>query len=143
MLEIAPVHGEEGSVEREGTELLARVVRPADNKYDLGWIMNGEPGTTGYIFLELESHVEQKVTLGMGADWWMQAWINGEEILNTYAAGNVMYPPCITNYTVDLDLDAGRNMFVVRFSRGRASAEIALGGPGELREKDIWMRAPE
>ena len=115
--------------------LPARRVQP-----DSGTVLDFAPlfegvkvGNTAYAFLELHSGEAQTVTLGMGADWWLQAWLNGVPIMNTLTTGNVAWPPSISNFTVDAKLRKGTNVLAVRFVSGQGSSVLALGGPDELR----------
>jgi hypothetical protein len=108
-----------------------KVVR--QTRYDFPGILKGEfQEKTAYIFLNLKSPRAQKVTLGMGADWWMQAWVNGELVLDTTETSNVHYPFSIWNHTVNVDLKKGDNILAVRYIRSKTSL-LALGGPKELR----------
>lgn len=91
-------------------------------------------GNTAYAFLEIDSDIEQQVTLGMGADWWMQAWLDGREILNTTEEGNRFWPPSIMDHAVEVTLREGTNTLAVRFVSGTGSSVLALGGPDALRE---------
>ena len=115
--------------------LPARRVQP-----DNGTVLDFAPlfegvkvGNTAYAFLELHSDEAQTATLGMGADWWLQAWLNGVPIMNTLTTGNVGWPPSISNFTVDAKLRKGTNVLAVRFISGSGSSVLALGGPDELR----------
>lgn len=94
----------------------------------------GEQGrdNVAYVFLKLDSPGEQTATLGMGGDWWLQAWVNGEEVFDTLDDGNNAFPPTMLNHTVDVPLREGRNVLVVRFITGMGSSTLALGGPDEF-----------
>lgn len=85
-----------------------------------------------YAFVELNSPREQTVTLGMGADWWLQAWLNGQPLFDTLESGNEAAPVGISNHLVDARLRAGRNVLAVRYITGKASAQLALGGPQQF-----------
>lgn len=103
-------------------------------RFDFAPLFEGvKVNNTAYAFLELNSDKEQTVTLGMGADWWLQAWLNGVEVMNTLAAGNVAWPPSISNYAVDVKLKKGMNVLAVRFISGSGSSVLTLGGPDQLR----------
>jgi hypothetical protein len=87
-------------------------------------------GNTAIVFVELNSPKAQAVTLGMGSDWWLQAWLNGVPLFDTLKDGNVKSPISILNYTKDVELQQGKNVLAVRFISGAASATLALGGAG-------------
>lgn len=94
-----------------------------------------------YAFIPLQSPARQTVTLGLGAEWLIQAWLNGEEIFNNArddADAQVQratppYPPAIRDFMVEVDLREGRNVLVVRNVGGNRGATVAVGGPRELR----------
>lgn len=90
-------------------------------------------GNTAYVFLPLQSTEGGSAVLGLGADWWLQAWLNGDLILDTTETGNHAWPPGITDHTVQVDLQRGRNVLAVRFVSGSASSILALGGPGHMQ----------
>ena len=114
--------------------LKAKTVEADGGKYDFtpyfGVVREEE---VAYVFLELSSPVAQDVTLGMGADWWMQAWVNGKLVMDTTATGNGKWPPSINDCRTTVSLRKGRNVLAVRFISGSGSSVLALGGPAELR----------
>lgn len=88
---------------------------------------------TAYAFLTFDSPQDQRVTLGMGADWWLQAWLDGEPLYDTLLTGNVQWPVSITNHIFDVDLTKGSHVLAVRFISGQGSSVLAIGGPDDLR----------
>lgn len=122
-------------LEIDGRTVPARVVRPEDGiRLDLAELFGGVAvNNTAWVFLELQSDEAQTVTLGLGADWWLQAWLNGERFLDTTAEGNVAWPPHIANFPRDVELVPGRNVLAVRFISGSGSSVLTLGGPDQLR----------
>lgn len=115
------------------------------NQYDLKLYFDEPPydeTQAAYVFVPLESEKDQEVTLGMGADWTMKAWLNGEEILDTLMDGNKVSPPAINNFKVNVKIKKGRNVLAAVIMNGRASALIALGGPEELRKGDFTSILP-
>lgn len=92
-------------------------------------------GNTALVVLELQSPTDQTVTLGLGADWWLQAWLNGELIFDTVSgdqAGNNTFPIEMLNHRVEVSVKRGRNLLVARIIGGKASATLALGGPQQF-----------
>ena len=111
-----------------------RVQAESGIAFDFAPLFEGvKANNTAYAFLGLHSDNAQTVTLGMGADWWFQAWLNGVPIMDTLPTGNVAWPPSISNHTVDVKLQKGLNVLAVRFISGSGSSVLTLGGPGELR----------
>ena len=120
----------------EGEKLIARKVTPQGDQFDFATLFGRtESGRTAYVFLHLESAVPQEVTLGFGADWWMEVWLNGKRILDTTGTGNIAWPPSILDYLVRAELRRGMNVLAVRFVSGSGSSILALSGPGQLRKK--------
>lgn len=130
----------------ENLTLKPEHVTPTRNQYDFQPYFGEAPydGTQGaYVFLPLQSKADQDVTLGFGADWFVQVWLNGEVILDTTEEGNGTSPPSINDHRVTVDLKAGENMLVVRFVTGVATALLAIGGPAELRSGDFKTIRPD
>lgn len=118
-----------------GTSREAEQVTPeANGTFDFAPLF-GEiaAGNTAYVFLSLEAEQSKQITVGLGADWWMQVWLNGEEVLSTLEEGNVHWPPTIGDHQIDIDLREGRNVLAIRFISGGGSALLAVGGPDQLR----------
>ena len=111
-----------------------RVVALANSAIDLREVFDGfGVGDVAYVFFELQSPTGQKVSLGFGADWWLQAWVDGRPMLDTTAHGNIEWPPSITNFVRSVKLSKGRHVLAVRFISGKGSSVLTVGGPGELR----------
>ncbi len=122
----------------------AQRVTPGDaGVFDFVPLFGGlAPGNTAYVFLELDSDAAQVVSLGLGADWWMQAWLNGEEVLSTLATGNDHWPPSIRDHVVRPMLRQGKNVLTVKFVSGAGSSRLAIGGPDQLRAADDETAVP-
>jgi hypothetical protein len=94
---------------------------------------------TAYVFVLLKAKAEMDVTMGIGWDYWLQAWINGEPILG---GGELTSPewlgsPSISDQHPVVRLKKGSNVLAVRFTGGKGAAVLALGGPRELRTGDF------
>ena len=92
---------------------------------------------TAYVFVPLKAKMETEVTLGLGGDYWLKAWVNGEPILGDTEVEDQQCPPSIGDIKVKVSLKAGANVLAVRFIAGKASSVLALGGPRELRAGDF------
>ncbi len=120
-------------IEVGGKVLTGKDVSVENNLYDFPDMLKKEPtGKNAYVFLAFNSAREQEVTLGMGGDWWMQAWVNGKIALDTTETSNMYFPFSIWNHTVNVKVNKGKNVLAVRFIRGGGS-ELALGGPDQLK----------
>lgn len=100
-------------------------------------------GNTALIFLEIESAREQEVTLGIGADWWVEVWLNGEPVFDTLPDGNRAAVVGISNHRFDVVMREGVNILAVRFATGLTTSLVAIGGPAEfvVEEERLRQRA--
>ena len=125
------------------TSRKAVKLRRGMNKIDFTSLFGGQAlENVAYIYLVVDSPTDQTVTLGMGADWWFQAWMDGKPLYDTLENGNVEWPPSITNHIVNVHLTKGKHILAVRFISGSGSSVFALGGPEELRKipSGQWKR---
>lgn len=119
-----------------GDEQLAPRIMPASNhKLDLAAAFGTQnpAGRQAFIYIPLSSATAQNVTLGFGADWWLQAWMNGKLIIDTTRSGNDRWPAAFTDHQVETPLQPGDNMLVIRFISGSGSAVICAAGPDQIR----------
>ncbi|MCK9266871.1 hypothetical protein M0P98_08410, partial [bacterium] len=108
-------------------------IEVSDTIYDFPNILKEEQsGSVAYVFLTFNSNKTQNVTLGMGADWWMQVWVNGKLVHDSTKTSNIHFPFSIWNHLVNVRVKKGENLLAVRFVRGGGS-QLALGGPDQLR----------
>ncbi len=82
---------------------------------------------SAYVFAKLHSPAHQTVTLGIGADWWIQCWMNGRPFFDTLEMGNRTGRYSILDHQVEVELQKGKNVLAMRFIRGRATALLAIG----------------
>lgn len=78
-----------------------------------------------YNRFELESDME--LAFGMGADWWFEAYLNGELLLSTFASGNQSRFYSINNHWVLGQGRKGENILAVQVRRGGGSWQFCLG----------------
>lgn len=129
-----------GGITKQRTE-----VTPTRQQFDFTPYFGNPPydySQMALVYIPLESPGEQEVHLGFGGDWYLQAWLNGEEILNLMVDGTEIGPPAIYHYTELVKLKAGRNLLVVRFVHGNGGGQLAVGGPAELRSGDFKSIIP-
>jgi alpha-L-fucosidase len=94
---------------------------------------SGRAGRTAYAFAQLTVSADSVVTIGAGADWWMQWWLDGEPVMDTLRSGNGHNLVALDNHVFNLKLSAGEHILAVRFISGSSGARFAVGGPRELR----------
>lgn len=83
-------------------------------------------GKTAYIFIKIHADMDCPVQFGFGADWWLQAWLNGTEIANTLKEGNLVWPPSSENLLTNAVLVKGENVLAVRCISGSGGWRLAL-----------------
>ena len=81
----------------------------ADGEADLAELY-GKPevGRTAYVFVPFTAAAAGRTTLGFGADWWFEAFLDGQRIADTLDSGNASWPPNVSNVQVPVDLSAGQ-----------------------------------
>lgn len=105
-----------------------------DNQFDfLSHFGNKKAENCAWLFAEVDCKFDLEATIGAGADWWMQYFVNGEKVIDTIPAGNIKTPVRIDNHTANIKLKKGKNVLAVKFLTGSSSALLMLGGPNELR----------
>ncbi|MCA1809353.1 MAG: hypothetical protein LC725_07895 [Lentisphaerae bacterium] len=155
----APVLGAQAPLHLDEIKVIPDVIKSGDKniqaceitptrcQYDFkeyfGAPPYGEKKHTAYIFLPLCAETKQVATFGFGADWYLEAWLNGNCILDTTEKGNRRCPPLIDDYCVNAPVNPGENLLAIRFLCGKAGAVLAIGGPEELRGGDYSSILPD
>ena len=110
--------------------LAAKKVRKPGGALDLGKVFGKHhPKMTGYVYIPFTVTRSGHYTLGIGADWWFAAWVDGTPILDTLLAGNGAHPPAREDRAVEMSLAAGEHLLVVRVLSGKASMTLDAGTP--------------
>ncbi|MDD5704758.1 MAG: TIM barrel protein [Kiritimatiellae bacterium] len=122
------------SIHIAGQRIEGRPVSSVYGHCDLTSLL-GRPtvGRTAYAFLRFETREAIEATFGFGADWWLQAWIDGALICDTTAYGNGSHPPSMHDHLATVKLTRGAHVLAVRLSGGSETIVLAVGGPGDLR----------
>lgn len=107
-------------------------VTVAGGKLDLSRL-HGAPkeGRTAYVFIPVNASKTGEYRIGIGADWWFRAWIDGKAIGDTLAIGNGAHPPSKDDNDFTVCLDAGDHTLAVRVISGSTSTTLALGVPAD------------
>ncbi len=120
----------------DGRSFAATTVQATGNRLDFEQIYGSfEKQRVAWIFGTIAALRDGKVTLGFGADWWMQVWVDGASICDTSTSGNVNWPPDMRDHLCTIDLARGEHVLAIRFKAGSGSAVLALGGPDQLRHQ--------
>ncbi len=91
----------------------------------LGWVAAGK---IAYVYIPVNVREDGIHALGLGADWWHKAWIDGEVISDTLATGNGKQPIEATDHQSRVRLKKGNHLLVVKFINGAAGAVLAVAG---------------
>jgi hypothetical protein len=112
-----------------GRELTSTSVEVSDHVLDLALLFGGvKRERVAYVFVPFEVPRERELLLGMGADYWMEARVDGRTVLDTTRTGNAGGPLSIYNQLVKVPLKKGSHVLAVRFISGAHSSLLALGG---------------
>ncbi len=106
---------------------------------DMGELLKKEK-ETGWLFAEVESPIDCNYSIGCGADWWMQLYVNGEIVVDTMESGNVEAFYDITNYVATAWLQKGKNILAIKLVRGTGSAVVKAGGPLDLGSSSLKLK---
>jgi alpha-galactosidase len=113
-----------------GKALRRAEATPAKGRLDIATAV-GQIGLghAAYVFIPVTAPKAGSYTLGLGADWWFQAWMDGEPIAQTSAAGNGPWPPSADDWRVPVNLDAGEHTLTVRVASGSGGFVLVAGAP--------------
>lgn len=90
-------------------------------------------GQVAWVYVPVMAPQAGEVTLGFGGDTIVQAWLDGQPILDSRDDPKQPYPPSIFDYQVTVSVPAGESLLAVRLIAGNGVPVLALGGPRELR----------
>ncbi|MCQ2402559.1 MAG: family 16 glycosylhydrolase [Lentisphaeria bacterium] len=107
---------------------------------DFAPILGAGEKKCGWAFAVLDSPIECDYTIGAGADWWMQYYVNGQVVLDTMETGNAVVPYGIDNHVATVRLKQGRNILAVKLRTGSKSSILMLGGPLELADRVVRVK---
>ena len=94
---------------------------------------------TTYLVGYLERERAGSVTVRFGIDWRGKVWVNGQEIIKTYAGGKDPGSIVVEN----VPLKAGRNVFTVKAGSGQAGCFFYLDFTKEVKSTDVRRRGVE
>ena len=125
-----------------GQSLTPVPVVVEDGRLDLAELLHGTaPEKEAWLYIPFTTCAGGETTLGLGADWWLQAWVDGARICDTLPDGNGAYPPTGMDHLVTLSLAPGAHLLVVRFISGSNSSQFAVAGPAaivRLWDEEHW-----
>ena len=117
-----------------GRTIEPQVLTAEDGRLDLATLLGGTAeGKTAYVFIAFHLDAAQELTLGLGADWWFQAWLDGEPLMDTLEQGNGAWPPSAGDHVKTVSATEGPHVLAVRHVSGSGSSVLAVAGPDALR----------
>ena len=117
-----------------GKTLEPKTMTSQDNRLDLVEMLGASAGRTAFVFIPFDLDADQEVTLGLGADWWFESWVDGEPLMDTLEYGNGDWPPSPNDYVKIVRLGKGPHVLAIRFLSGSGSSVLAVAGPDDLHE---------
>ena len=78
------------------------------------------------IYNEFELKQDQNLSFGAGADWWIEAYLNGEKIFSNIPRGNAVHPCTVNDCLFFGTGKKGRNLLAIMVRRGDASWAFCL-----------------
>jgi beta-galactosidase len=83
---------------------------------DLGEALGGaKHGHLAYVTRNVDSDEDRTVTLRLGADYWLQVWVNGQSVLKV---NEVHGTPVPNAFTVRVPLKKGKNILTIKVASG-------------------------
>ena len=116
-----------------GRTLEPKTMTAHNDRPDSVAMLGASAGRTAYVFIPFDLDAGQDVTLGIGADWWFEAWVDGKPLMDTLEYGNGDWPPSPDDYIETVHLDKGSHVLAIRFLSGSGSSVLAVAGPEGLR----------
>jgi alpha-galactosidase len=111
-------------------KLSSKKVNVRDEKLDLTQLYGpAQEGRTAYVFIPVTAPKTGEYRIGIGADWWFSAWVDGKAIGDTLANGNGIQPPSKHDNELTVCLDAGEHTLAVKVISGSVGTVLAVGVP--------------
>lgn len=131
--DFVPTEADLNSIPEQLEGKAGRKVKRNQQRLDFLPLLGSGVNKCGWAFAVVNSPVEMDCTIGAGADWWMQVFVNGRKIFDTLKDGNVKSPVAMDNYTAAVRLKKGKNIIAAKLLTGASSAMLYLAGPNDLR----------
>ena len=80
------------------------------------------------IYKEIDQEQDTDSGFGIGADWWLEVYLNGEKIFSTFPTGNMIHPFSPDNHSFAGKFRRGRNLLAVRVRRGSDTWQFQMMG---------------
>ncbi len=115
-----------------GREIRARRATLFNHTLDLSTPGQAiKEGSPALVFAEVTSPVDQTVSLGASADWWMACYVNAELVFDTLSSGNEG-GYAIDDHVFEVKLKKGSNLVTFLVLSGSQGWKLLTAGPAEL-----------
>ena len=114
----------------DGKTVPAKTVKSTDGAIDLAALAGSwKAKDVAVLYNEFMSKKAGSVRFGAAADWWMEIYLNGKQILNTMEKGNGSNSFSPNNHVFDLPVKAGKNLLTVKVLSGIDGWRFVCGIP--------------
>ena len=112
----------------DGKALTGSEVETRNGDLDLAPLLGGTAvDTTAFIYIPFETDHPIRLVLGIGADWWFEAFLDGVPLMDTLALGNIKQPPRATDFMQATELEQGAHLLAIRFISGSTTSRLQVG----------------
>ena len=80
------------------------------------------------LYKEIELKEDAELGFGIGADWWVEVYLNGKKIFSTFPSGNESHRFSSDDHSFRGSGKKGRNLLAVRARRGSGSWIFCMAG---------------
>ena len=111
--------------------LTARNATLKDNAIDLAALSQTplHEKSQAILYNVFESDSPGTMHIGLAADWWMEVFINGEQIYENLACGNISKKFSPDDNVMDIPVNKGRNILAIRVLAGSQGWRFICGQP--------------
>ncbi len=95
---------------------------------------------SAWVHIPVNAPVAGRYVIGLGADWWFEAYLDGAPLYDTLACGNGLNPVSVRDHRVVTTLTAGEHHLMVRIIAGQAGMMLAVGEPQTVAELEHQER---
>lgn len=100
----------------------------AHGEIDLAPLIGGaREGRTAYVYVPFVIEKEGQWTVGAGADWWLECYVDGDKVLDTMEEGNRFHPVSFADQRTTITLARGAHLLVARAISGSGGSVFACG----------------
>jgi hypothetical protein len=126
-----------------GMKYQGRPFRLEEGVLDLGRKLNcGGDGTGAYLLAPVTATADTTVSIGAGADWWMQWWVDGEPVYDTLGnghTGNGTTPITGRDHVFPVKLTKGEHVLAVAVF-GYRRFLLAVTSPQEMLDHPLTFK---